>query len=68
MPDLQIDSEGKGVMLKLHPMAVPPPRKAKKPKAGLAVASAPKIKKAKPAPSNTMPKRAKTAMALKKAV
>lgn len=68
MPDLQIDADGKGVILKLHPMAVPPPRKAKKPKAGLAVASAPTIKTAKPASSNTMPKRAKTAKALKKAV
>jgi hypothetical protein len=37
MPDLQADAEGKGVILKLYPMAVPPPRKAKK----LAVASAP---------------------------
>ncbi|MBF5004720.1 hypothetical protein [Diaphorobacter caeni] len=51
MPDLQTDADEKGVVLKLHSMAVPPPRKAKK---------------AKPAPSNATPKRAKTAKAPKK--
>ena len=51
MPGLQTDADGKGVILKLHPMTVPLPRKAKK---------------AKPAPSNATPKPAKTAKPPKK--
>ncbi|WP_313238814.1 hypothetical protein [Delftia acidovorans] len=48
MSSLPTDAKQKGVILKVHPMAVPPPRRPKK----LPVAPGPTIKKAKPAPSN----------------
>lgn len=69
MPELQTDADAKGVVLKLHPMAVPPPRKPKKSKSStsLPAASPTAVKKAKPAPDKTTPKLAKTAKAPKKA-
>jgi len=72
MPELQTDADAKGVVLKLHPMEVPPPRKPKKTSksAALPAPTVAAAKNAKPASDNTTPKLAKiakTAKAPKKA-
>lgn len=70
MPELQSDADAKGVVLKLHPMEVPPPRKPKKgstPKAPSTTPASATTKKAKPVSDNATPKLAKTAKAPRKA-
>lgn len=71
IPGLQTDADAKGVILKLHAMEVPPPRKARKLKAASAAtqaaAPASAVKKRKTPPGTAEPRPSKAAKAARKA-